>query len=111
MMRKKIISSIISILLILSVYPLFAAASPTQLELQRKYEISCSQPSDINEHIYTLRCLARECSSVVEIGTKSMVSTWGILQGLSENPSAARSYLGIDLAAPPLGTLNLAKRL
>jgi|GEM_PF-515531 len=108
-MRKKIISSI---LLMLSVCPaVLFAASPAQLELQRKYEISCSQPSDINEHIYTLRCLAKECPSVVEIGTKSMVSTWGILQGLSENPSAARSYLGIDLTAPPLATLNLAKRL
>ncbi|HEX2579070.1 MAG TPA: hypothetical protein VHK67_01540 [Rhabdochlamydiaceae bacterium] len=112
-MRKKIISSIISVLLILSACPavLYAAASPAQLALKLNYETSCSQPSDINEHIYTLRCLAMECSSVVEIGVKNMVATWGILQGLSESSSISRSYLGIDIVSPQLGTLNLAKRL
>ncbi len=82
-----------------------------QLELQKRYELSCLQPSDINEHIDTLRCLAKECSSVVEIGMRNMVSTWGLLQGLSENSLDSRSYLGIDIALPPLETLNLARRL
>src|SRR5205085_65267 len=51
------------------------------------------------------------CSSVIEIGTRSMVSTWGVLQGLSENSSNIRTYLGIDLHYPPMDTFNLAKRL
>jgi len=61
-------------------------ASIAQLELKYKYEFACSQPSDINEHVPVLCSLATECSSVVEIGLNSMVSSWGILKGLSENP-------------------------
>jgi cephalosporin hydroxylase len=38
-----------------------------------------------------------------------MVSSWAVLQGLSENPSDSRSYLGIDLASPPSEILNFAK--
>jgi hypothetical protein len=94
---------------------LFLACSTTvfgsKLALKHQYDYACQVPSDINEHVFTLRCLAKECSSVVEIGMRTMVSTWGILQGLSENPAPFRSYLGIDLALPPPGTLNLAKVL
>lgn len=80
-------------------------------ELQEKYELHCREPSDINEHLPTLRNLAKECSSVVEIGIRAMVSSWGCLLGLSENPSFSRSYLGIDIDSPPHDTLNLAKCL
>ena len=80
-------------------------------ELRKKYELSRDTPSDINEHINTLCCLAKECSSVVELGVRSMVSSWGILQGLSERTSAPRSYLGVDLALPPVEKIRAAKRL
>lgn len=40
-----------------------------------------------------------------------MVSSWGILEGLSENLFACRSYIGIDQDVPPLDTLNQAKQL
>lgn len=85
--------------------------SDPQAELRKRYEHSCHQPSDINEHIETLRFLAQECASVTEIGLRTMVSSWGILLGLSENPSERRSYLGIDLDAPPIETLTQAKQL
>ena len=94
---------------------LFSSAQGTspaaQLELQNKYKHSCHQPSDINEHVHVLRSLAMECSSVVEIGLNTMVSTWGIFQGLSESPFVSCSYQGIDIVSPPLEALNLAKRL
>jgi len=80
-------------------------------ELDQQYEHACYQPSDINEHVKTLRMLAMKCSSVVEIGVRTMVSTWGILKGLSENPSGCSSYLGIDIDLPPSDTLNLAKKI
>lgn len=48
-------------------------------ELKKRYYIACQNPSDINEHVCILRGLAKECSSVVEIGLRSMVSSWGIL--------------------------------
>lgn len=80
--------------------------------LVHQYERACSeQPSDINEHLPLLRQLALECSSVVEIGLRNMVSSWGLLQGLSENPTHVRSYIGIDINIPPSHILNLAKQL
>lgn len=65
------------------------------------YVLHATQPSDIFEHLPVLRELASECDSVVEIGVRGAVSTWGILQGLSEHEGKERSYLGIDLYYPP----------
>ncbi|MBS0628656.1 MAG: hypothetical protein JSS30_00350 [Verrucomicrobia bacterium] len=79
--------------------------------LRKIYQRNCKKPSDIHEHLPLLRELAKECSTVTEIGTRGMVSTWGILLGLSENVSEIRSYTGIDLALPPKRTLQLAKLL
>ncbi len=80
-------------------------------ELEAQYERARITPSDINEHVPVLRALAAECSSVVEMGLRSMVSSWGLLKGLSESGSPSRSYLGIDINSPPLPILNLAKDL
>ena len=89
----------------------FSAHPSAQAILHQHYEKACSIPSDINEHVPVLRALAKECSSVVEIGLRTMVSSWGILQGLSENPSSYRSYLGIDINSPPPRILHAAKKL
>lgn len=75
------------------------------------YEYHSSQPSDIYEHIPVLKKIAQECSSVVEIGVRSMVSTWGLLQGLSESNATNRMYLGIDISPPPKNQLELAHQL
>ncbi len=79
--------------------------------LKSMYEYYSRTPSDIYEHIPVLRELAAESSSAIEIGVRSMVSTWGILQGLSENGSSYRFYVGIDIAAPPAKELRLAQKL
>lgn len=89
----------------------FCKTSPAHGLLSQQYEKSCSIPSDINEHVPVLRALAKECSSVIEIGVRDMVSSWGILQGLSENGSSSRSYLGIDIIAPPSNTLRKGNKL
>lgn len=104
----------ISILLLLCFslsVPQMHAANNSDTSLKQLYQRVCREPSDINEHIPVLHNLAKECSHVVEIGVRNMVSTWGILQGLSENKSASRSYLGIDLAYPSPYALALAERL
>ena len=88
-----------------------AATLEEQSELKKIYEFHVSRPSDIQDHIPMLRDLARDCSSVVEIGIRSMVSTWGILQGLAESSGELKFYLGVDLLVPPEDSLNLAKRL
>ena len=82
-----------------------------RIQLRREYESRCREDSDIHEHIPVLYSLAKQCSSVVEIGLRFMNSTWGILQGLADSSSDARTYLGIDLAYPPLNILHLAKKL
>jgi hypothetical protein len=79
--------------------------------LDRQYTIKCQQWSDIYEHIPVLRNLAKECSTVMELGVRSMVSTWGVLKGLSESPYKNREYIGVDLSLPPEETLALAKEL
>lgn len=80
-------------------------------ELKRQYEFHCNYPSDINEHVSVLKALAQECNSAVEIGVRSLVSTWGILEGLAENGKTNNSYIGIDLAFPPAQKLALTKSL
>jgi len=64
---------------------------------------------DIGEHMPVLKQLGKECPTVVEIGLGLVISTWGLLQGLSENSALHRSYLGIDIAMPPSDNLQLAK--
>lgn len=108
MFRKKI-GSIFFALLLLS--QTIYGNPDAQLELQVKYDLAHRESSDINEHLPTLRHFAKECSSVVEIGLRTMVSSWGLLLGLSESPSFSRSYLGIDIDLPPVDTLNQAKWL
>jgi len=79
--------------------------------LKNQYQISCTTYSDIFEHVPVLKTLSTECSSVVEIGLRSMVSTWGILQGLAENPTNIKSYIGIDISSPLPAKLEMAKTL
>ncbi|MEN9344292.1 MAG: Paramecium bursaria Chlorella virus [Chlamydiota bacterium] len=85
-------------------------AAPVESGLKGWYEACCSQYSDIYEHVPVLKELAKECSSVVEIGVRSMVSTSGILYGLSLSKADAPYYLGIDLVLPPQNIYNAAKR-
>jgi hypothetical protein len=113
-MKKFISRSIVTALLFLFSAPspaLYGAISGAQAGLKLQYDLASSQPTDINEHVFALRCLAMQCSTVVEIGLRSMVSTWGILQGLSESATPSRSYLGIDLSSPPAQTLRFAGQL
>jgi hypothetical protein len=80
-------------------------------DLKKMYEFYCTQESDIKDHVPVLRNLARECSSVVEIGLRSMVSSWGILMGLADSSACSKSYLGIDISYPPEDKLRLASHL
>lgn len=80
-------------------------------DLSYEYLAHCKRQSDINEHIPTLQQLATECASVVEIGVRSVVATWGILKGLSDNNLSTKSYLGIDLVYPNAKTFKHAKNI
>ncbi|HSX12958.1 MAG TPA: hypothetical protein VLE96_00845 [Chlamydiales bacterium] len=86
-------------------------AEEAKLELQNQYTIHCLLPSDINEHLPALRRIASECDSVVELGVRNVVSSWGLILGLSENCSLHRSFLGVDLGYPQPHVYDLVKEL
>jgi hypothetical protein len=81
-------------------------------ELNETYKYHCLNPSDINALLPTLEKYSRECSSILEIGVRSMVSTWAFLHGLANNnKSDPKIYTGLDLELPPPQQIELAKRL
>lgn len=93
-----------AILLLLLFVPLSSHANSLPdkeyfIEIEKQYCRKHFEVSDINEYLPHLCRLAYECSSVVEIGLRSMGSTWGILLGLAENPAVDRLYLGIDTSS------------
>lgn len=57
--------------------------------IQETYIRLCSIPSDINEHLPTLRKYAEQCEHVTEMGVRSIVSTWALL---AANPKKMISY-------------------
>lgn len=91
--------------------PLQCSWDDAYLDLMSHYQIASTVPSDMYEHVPTLRLLAKECSSVVECGLNAMNSSWGLLAGLNESQGINISYLGIDISVPPQRTLNLAKQV
>ena len=59
------------------------------------YNELCKIPSDINEHLPTLRDLASECTHITEMGVRKIVSTWALLEGMKEG-----KLIGIDICLP-----------
>jgi hypothetical protein len=50
------------------------------------YKRLCDEPSDINEHLPTLRLYASKCARVCELGVRGVVSTVALACGLAESP-------------------------
>jgi hypothetical protein len=50
-------------------------------QLQQTYEELCTRPSDINEHLPTLKKYANECEHITEMGVRWVVSTYALLMG------------------------------
>lgn len=116
MVQTKMFSWLPAIIYVLVVccgcpFDLSAADAAAKQALLTQYELHARSPSDIYEHLPVLRQLTSECSSAVEIGVRSVVSTWAILQGLSESSSTDKFFLGIDISDPYQDKLQLARRL
>jgi len=60
------------------------------------FEALCKKESDINEHLPTLRDLAKECNHVTEMGVRYIVSTWAFIEGLE----AGKNLVSIDITHP-----------
>jgi len=50
-------------------------------KLEKIYNEFCKTPSDINEHLPTLKRYAEECDHVTEMGVRYIVSTYALLMG------------------------------
>ncbi len=76
--------------------------SHTQIKnkMLRKYNEKCIQKSDINEHLPTLRILAKNCNSIIELGVRGCVSSWALGLGLIENKGSR--YDMVDLVSCPV---------
>jgi hypothetical protein len=65
--------------------------------IQRRYNILCNTPSDINQHLPTLYKYATECDSVIELGVRGCVSSWAFLYGLLNNKKQVKRMLLNDI--------------
>jgi glycosyltransferase involved in cell wall biosynthesis len=70
--------------------------------IQEKYDQLRRQPSDINEHLSTIKGFSKDRNHVITLGVGSAVSTWAILAG---SPKKITSY---DIAKHK--NVDLAKR-
>lgn len=60
------------------------------------FDYLCNTPSDINQHLPTLRDFAKECDSVLELGVRTGVSTWAFIEGL---PYGSK-LISVDIKSP-----------
>lgn len=64
--------------------------------LKEKYISLCNIPSDVNEHLPTLKEYAQECSSVFETGVRGVVSSYALLYGLAENTNGTNKRIFLN---------------
>jgi len=62
--------------------------------LRENYNKHCLAKSDINEHLPTLKKYSEKCDTIIEMGVRTAVSTWGLLSG---NP---KRMISIDIKHP-----------
>lgn len=49
------------------------------MTIEQIYQAKCRDNSDICQHLPTLKAYAQKCTTVVELGVRSIVSTWAFL--------------------------------
>lgn len=64
--------------------------------LKEKFYQLCNTPSDINEHLPTLKLYAQQCNSVFETGVRGVVSSYALLYGLTENTNHANKIIFLN---------------
>ena len=81
------------------------------MKLTEIYNQKCASPSDIYEHLPTLKAYASECTHVTEMGVRTIVSTYALLQGLHD--WKGRTFLnGCDASnSMPLYHIDAPKKL
>jgi hypothetical protein len=64
------------------------------------YEYYTNTPSDIHEHLPTLKRYAEECNHVTEMGVRFVVSTWALLA------AKPKRMVAIDIVQRPIGEVS-----
>ena len=62
--------------------------------VEKKYLEACEIPTDINEHLPVLKKYAEKCDHIIELGVRSIISTWAFLAGMPKR------MVSIDLLLP-----------
>lgn len=74
--------------------------------LENKFNQLCLSPSDINEHLPTIKKYAGECETIVELGVRVPISTFALMMG------KPKKLTSVDLLPPSRfgggGELDLA---
>tara|TARA_R110002074_G_scaffold77658_2_gene176062 strand:- start:736 stop:1332 length:597 start_codon:yes stop_codon:yes gene_type:complete len=71
------------------------------MNIQERYNLVCNEPSDIHEHLPTLKQYTEECETVVEMGVRWITSTWAFLAG------QPKKLTSIDIQYPKYYNANL----
>jgi hypothetical protein len=61
-----------------------------------QFQLRASRPSDINQHLETLKTYASECGHITEMGVRTVVSTWAFLA------SKPKRLISIDIVQCPV---------
>lgn len=70
--------------------------------IEQKLTNAIATKGDINEHLVYLTKLSAECSSILECGVRSIVSSWAFVNGLTLNNDAVTKCLtSCDIQVPP----------
>lgn len=77
------------------------------MNISEMYLRNCYNQSDINEHLPALKTYSTGCDLVVEMGVRSIVSTWAFLD------ARPKKLISIDINHPNTcgGNLDLVKKL
>ena len=76
----------------------------------REYTKLVSTPSDIFEHLPTLKKYASECESVLELGVRKCVSSWALAMGLLENGLPKKKMIMNDINICNTATIEAAAK-
>jgi hypothetical protein len=77
--------------------------------MQQGYQAKCREWSDINEHLPVLYEYTKKCSTVVECGVRTIVSSYAFANGLKETPGNLLTMVDPDASPNMPAFLNLCK--
>ena len=70
----------------------------------------CNNPSDINEHLPTLRNYASKCTHVTECGVRGVTSSWAFAAGLEGKPRARLVQVDLDTNQNVVRFVTIARK-